>query len=108
MAACAAAIIIMWLLVPPSHDIPAALQASSAFLSAQRATAAALTDPTMLVPDAFSKVNKDAINLALARSHVLEQFPWLSAAPTGSASDAVQGGFYMGRQMLLPDSQLLI
>lgn len=77
----------LWLLVPPDHDLPAALRLSSGFLQAQCATTA---EPLpgfagVLPPDSILNLRGTALTPA-----ALEAYPWLAHGTTSSTLDAVQ------------------
>lgn len=86
---CAGAVVALWLLIPPSHDLTTALQLSSGFLQAQRATQPeALPSFSGLLP-ADSVLNlKDTVLTQTA----LKDCPWLRDGPTGSGQDLIQVG----------------
>jgi hypothetical protein len=69
---CAGAIALLWLLVPIQYNLGTALQYSSNFLDAQRATS-----PLLPLPEATAAA-----------------YPWLPRAGS-QTEDAVPGGFYM-------------
>lgn len=85
---CAAgAVVALWLLIPPSHDLTAALQLSSGFLHAQRATQPeSLPSYSGLLPVDSVLNLKDTVLTPAA----LESYPWLRDGLTGSAADLVQ------------------
>lgn len=77
----------LWLLVPPNHDLTTALQRSSSFLQAQRATQPeALPSYSGLFPVGSALNLKDTAIPAKA----LQSYPWLASGPTGSDGDGVQ------------------
>lgn len=83
----AGAVVALWLLVPPDHDLPAALRLSSGFLQAQRATTAESLPgfAGVLPPDSTFNLKDTALTPA-----ALEAYPWLAHGPTSSNLDAVQ------------------
>jgi hypothetical protein len=84
------AVVALWLLVPPDHDLTAALQLSSTFLQAQHAptpeTAPGFTG--VLPPGSVLNLKDTAFT-----AEALEQYPWLGQGLEGFSTDAVQVGF---------------
>lgn len=94
------AVIVLWLLTPPSHNLTHALQLSSIFLQAQRCTPEALTNQTIaaVLPSGIASLNNTATGITAEpwMDQALHFYPWLGAAATGDPADTVQGGYYMG------------
>lgn len=83
----AGAVVALWLLVPPDHDLTAALQLSCTFLQAQRATTPESLPGFVGVLPPNSALNlKDTALTASA----LQQYPWLELGPTDNPLDAVK------------------
>jgi hypothetical protein len=74
-------------LVPPSHDLTAALKLSTSFLQAQRATSAeALAGYSgVLPPDSILNLKDTALT-----QEALTAYPWLMFGPTDSPLDPVK------------------
>jgi hypothetical protein len=78
----------LWLLVPPAHNLTRALQLSTTFLEAQRATGAVSSaSAPELSTASFSLLQLPDVQLTPA---ALQSYPWLAAGPTDAPGDLVQ------------------